>query len=561
MIQHFASVALGISTSIALSVIVKATVILAAGLLLVRVMRTTRAARRYVVLAWTFAALCALPIVVAFAPAIPVVVRDIRQAISSVPGPERGTVAAGPHDRAVVHPTPLNTASPDAYSIVAAVTAIWATGAAVSLLPVLITVSRLRILRRTARSWSVTHPPREGRARVLVHEQLTAPIVFGWLRPSVLLPRDAETWPAEDVRRALAHEMEHVERRDWPVHVFARLVCALYWFHPLVWKAWRQLHLEADRACDDAVATNHSASEFAEQLVTLAARIQLRPAPPVLSMTGGNLATRVNALLNPNQARGRSGAGFMIATSLAAILVGAAISTVEAVERITPEASAAATHTAADPRADPLPTLRPVVEGRAITAQANRPVSPAPAVRRETPAAVQPQGSPTPVAESADYVIGVGDILAITYWEQKELTGEYAVRPDGKITVPLIHDVESAGLTPAQLRDRLTALSARLFEDPRITVGVKEVKSRRVYIVGAVVKPGPYDLLEPMNVLQLVSVAGGLRDFVTGRGITILRNEDGKQRLFRFDYREVMSGQNLGQNIVLGPGDTVIVPE
>jgi polysaccharide export outer membrane protein len=276
-------------------------------------------------------------------------------------------------------------------------------------------------------------------------------------------------------------------------------------------------------------------------------------------MAGGNLVTRVHALLNPNQARGRSGHRFAIATSLCAMLVGAVLTSVEAVERIM--VIPVSTARAADASPTPPPALRPVVVERQTVAQANRPVAPPPSVRRDAPPAIQPPRSPAPVAASADYVIAAGDVLTITYWEQKELTGDYVVRPDGRITVPLLNDVEAAGLTPEQLRDRLTAVSARIVANPQITVGVREINSRRVYIVGGVVRPGPYDLVGGMTVMQLISVAGGLRDFVVGRGITILRNEDGQQRVFTFDYRAVISGQNLEQNIMLRPGDTVAVPE
>ncbi len=432
----------------------------------------------------------------------------------------------------------------------------WGIGVVISFVPVLITIRRLHALRKTARAWDASDFGNAGHAQVLIHECLTAPITFGWWQPYVLLPADVNVWPRANVQRALMHEMEHVERRDWPVHVLARLACAVYWFHPLVWKAWRQLHLEADRACDDAVASTCDARGFAEQLVTLAGRIRSRGPALVLSMAGGDLVTRVNALLNPNQVRGRSGRGFATAMSLTAIVVGTAISAVEGVER-TLEAPGATTRRP-DPSPDQLPTLQPVAMGQA-TAQANRPVTRTPSVGVVTPLDAGAKFARPGLPASADYVIGAGDVLIITYWREKEMTGEYVVRPDGKITVPLINDVEAVGLTPSQLRDRLTAISARIFADPEITVGVKEVKSRKVYITGGVQKPGSYDLLEPVRVMQLISIAGGLRDFVVGRGIAIIRQEDGKPTLFRFDYREVASGQNLGQNIVLKPGDTVLV--
>jgi uncharacterized protein (TIGR03435 family) len=143
-------------------------------------------------------------------------------------------------------------------------------------------------------------------------------VTFGTWRPSIVLPDEARQWPREDLERALVHEMEHVRRCDWAVHVAARLVCAMYWFHPLVWIAWRRLHVEADRACDDAVASRPDGDAFARQLVTLAERISSSAALPIPAMARpGNLSIRVRSLLDANQARGRAGRAW---TAAAAVL-------------------------------------------------------------------------------------------------------------------------------------------------------------------------------------------------------------------------------------------------
>jgi polysaccharide biosynthesis/export protein len=178
-----------------------------------------------------------------------------------------------------------------------------------------------------------------------------------------------------------------------------------------------------------------------------------------------------------------------------------------------------------------------------------------------TPAAPTASQQASEVTPPPDYVIGAGDVLTVTYWRDKDMTGDYVVRPDGKITLPLINDVEAVGLTPDQLKERLLKASAKLFVDPSITVGLKEINSRKVYINGGVVKPGAYDLLSSMTVAQLISVAGSLREFVDGKNIRVLRIEGGKQFVFKFNYKEVLDGKNLGQNIQLKPGDTVLVPE
>jgi polysaccharide export outer membrane protein len=427
--------------------------------------------------------------------------------------------------------------------VAALVVVLWSTGVAISLIPVLMTGYRLRTLRRTAREWSIDSRPSSEGARVMIHDQLPTPMTFGTLRPIILFPADAQTWSRADVRRALAHELEHVRRRDWPVHVFARAVCAFFWFHPLAWRAWRQLHVEADRACDDAVLSCSEAREFAEQLVTLAGRIGPKVAAPALSITGGDLTTRVNALLNPNQARGRLGFGVAVAVSAAAVTFGTTVATVQAVSVTTFQRAAPALQQST-PR--PVqPATRPASPDGALP---TKPVAPA-----QNPAAT--------VAPAAEYVIGPGDTLTIFSWREQQLTGDVLVRPDGKITLPLINDVEAAGLTPDQLHDRLNRAYVKFFSDPRITVGVKAINSRKVFIAGGVQKPGAYDLLASMTVLQLISVAGGLDQFAVGRNIAIIRDEGGSQRVFKFNYQEVKSGENLEQNIVLKPGDTVVVPE
>jgi polysaccharide export outer membrane protein len=157
-------------------------------------------------------------------------------------------------------------------------------------------------------------------------------------------------------------------------------------------------------------------------------------------------------------------------------------------------------------------------------------------------------------------VIGPEDLLGVVYWRDKDMTGDVAVRPDGKISLPLLNDVQAAGLTPAQLRDRLVDASKQYFEDPSITVVVKQMNSRKVFITGEVSKPGPYPLIGPTTVLQLISIAGGLREYAESKKILIVRNENGKPTSFLFNYKDVVSRKNLRQNIELKPGDTVIVP-
>ena len=183
-----------------------------------------------------------------------------------------------------------------------------------------------------------------------------------------------------------------------------------------------------------------------------------------------------------------------------------------------------------------------------------------PAATPPAGAAAASRGAAPAAAVPADYVIGPEDVLSVVYWRDKDMTTDVAVRPDGRISLPLLNDVQAAGLTPAQLRDRLMEVSKKYIEDPSITVVVKQINSRKVFITGEVNKPGPYPLVGPTTVLQLISIAGGLRDYADSKKILIVRNENGRPMSYLFNYKDVVSRKNLRQNIELKPGDTVIVP-
>jgi polysaccharide export outer membrane protein len=184
---------------------------------------------------------------------------------------------------------------------------------------------------------------------------------------------------------------------------------------------------------------------------------------------------------------------------------------------------------------------------------------PGAAAAQQTPAvALAAPVSAVPVP--ADYVIGPEDVLAIVYWRDKDMSTEVAVRPDGRISLPLLNEVQAAGLTPTQLRDRLSESSKQYFEDPNITVMVRQMNSRKVFITGEITKPGSYPLAGPTTVLQLISMAGGLREYADAKKIVIVRTENGRPAAYAFNYKDVIARRNLRQNIELKPGDTVIVP-
>ena len=166
----------------------------------------------------------------------------------------------------------------------------------------------------------------------------------------------------------------------------------------------------------------------------------------------------------------------------------------------------------------------------------------------------------TPAPLPADYVIGPEDVLGIVFWRDQDMTGDVTVRPDGMVTLPLLGDMTAAGMTPDALRTKIQAAAAKYVQDPSVTVVVRQIHSRKVFITGEVKTPGGFPLTGPRTVMQLIALAGGLNEFADAKGITVMRNEGGQTQSFKFNYKDVARGKNLEQNIVLKPGDTVVVP-
>jgi len=217
----------------------------------------------------------------------------------------------------------------------------------------------------------------------------------------------------------------------------------------------------------------------------------------------------------------------------------------------------------------PATTQTPATPDPEGSAKAQTPAKPAPTA----PAPAQAQAKPTspagrkasipvpgPGDAPADFVIGPDDVLTVIFWREKDLSGDVVVRPDGRISIPLLNDVQAAGLTPDQLRAKLIDAAAQFLEDPNATVIVKEIHSRRVFITGQVSKPGSYVLTRPTTVIQLISMAGGLLDYADQKQISVMRIENGKPVSYAFNYKDVANRKNLQQNIELVLGDTVVVP-
>jgi polysaccharide export outer membrane protein len=168
--------------------------------------------------------------------------------------------------------------------------------------------------------------------------------------------------------------------------------------------------------------------------------------------------------------------------------------------------------------------------------------------------------SQSPVAADASYRIGPQDVLRIDVWKEAEISRSVPVRPDGKISLPLLNDVQAAGLTAMELANNITEGLKKFITSPQVTVSVTEINSRRVYVTGEVTKPGAFALLPNMTVLQAITSASGFTQFARTKKIYVLRNEGGKQVKYPFNYNEVVSGKRPEDNIMLQPGDTIVVP-
>jgi beta-lactamase regulating signal transducer with metallopeptidase domain len=315
-----------------IAILLKVTFVLALGLVAARLAGRARASVRHLLLASTLGALIALPLASALVPDVVLAVQLPRTAGPAAPSAaEPGPSEAAPPLAPVVSSAAASIegarAAFNASAGVSMSTALrwsWAAGAVLLLAVLANALRKVRAIRRSGIPWLAGQTAVEALARengirrpvtVILHEHVPAPVTCGWGRPTIVLPVDAREWSQSDLQRAFVHELEHVRRGDWPVQLAARAICAAYWFHPLVWIAWRQLRLECERACDDAVVNRDEQTDYAEQLVTLAERLAQGHAQPVLSMAHrSDLSVRVSAVLDRTQLRGRAGASIVAAT-------------------------------------------------------------------------------------------------------------------------------------------------------------------------------------------------------------------------------------------------------
>ena len=167
-------------------------------------------------------------------------------------------------------------------------------------------------------------------------------------------------------------------------------------------------------------------------------------------------------------------------------------------------------------------------------------------------------GTPANPAPAPGYVIGPDDVLTVAFWRD-QISADVVVRPDGRISLPLLNDVQAAGYTPEGLARALEEVASKYITEPSAVVMVKEIHSRKVFVLGEVATPGVVPLIANMNLLQLIAMSGGLLEHADKKNIIVIRTENGQEKRLTFNYNDVVKGKNVKQNIQLQPGDTIVV--
>lgn len=188
--------------------------------------------------------------------------------------------------------------------------------------------------------------------------------------------------------------------------------------------------------------------------------------------------------------------------------------------------------------------------------KAQKPDSAAPNSRSDASSTAPIKAETSVAVDPKSYVIGAQDILMIKVWREQDFTGTYPVRPDGKITIPLVGDVQAGGLTPERLGEQLKQALSDYINAPDVSVSLQTVNSKKFFITGEVNRPGEYSLATPTKVFDALSNAGGFHDFANKKKILIIR---GAERI-KFNYQDILKGKSLEQNILLENGDTIVVP-
>ena len=172
----------------------------------------------------------------------------------------------------------------------------------------------------------------------------------------------------------------------------------------------------------------------------------------------------------------------------------------------------------------------------------------------------QPTSPQPAIAVQSEYVIGAQDVLGVIFWREPEMSGDVTVRPDGKITIPVIGEIQAAGRKPDVLQGEIATAAGKYISGVNVVVVVRTINSRKIFVTGRVASSGSFPLTGPLTVMQAIALAGGLTEYATPKGIVVLRIENGRSRTVAVNYQDIARGKGLEQNILLQPGDTVVVP-
>jgi protein involved in polysaccharide export with SLBB domain/beta-lactamase regulating signal transducer with metallopeptidase domain len=578
MTTSLARAILAVSASIDASIVVKATLVLAVPLVALRfVARGTRASVRHAILAATFGVLLILPAAALVMPRVVVAIPVARQVSAPTPRLPMAVAPRAIETAGIVAREPRVVAHAFQWPAPSALfRSAWVMGAFLFLVPLAIPLWRLRSVRRRGRTWVAGEKHVQQLAvragirqplDVLLHDDIVVPVTYGVTRPVILLPLDVERWNSAEIEQAVVHELEHVRRREWPTILFARVVCAMYWFHPLAWIGLRALSLESERACDDAVVGVADHAAYADQLLKLAERLSNGIAHPVLSMANrSQLAARIAAILNRDQRRGQTSMMFAAVISATAVAVVLALAPLSAVARMAASpvrdmtielpANAAVASPDATPAAVTIAPVRQIPRTVQIS-QALAPPTPVVQipVPQPAPAPVAQPASPDASSQATDsYVIRPNDTLSIAGVDDRgsPQINKFKVAEDGTVTVPFLGRMPAGGKTIRQFQDELAKrLAAGRFV---VRTDVDQPKNGIVYVTGAVRTPTTVQMQGTLTLMGALVQAGSPRP---DAGDEVQITHKGGADVTHVRMRDLNLG---GGDLSLQDGDIVFVP-
>ena len=416
-----------------------------------------------------------------------------------------------------------------------------------------VALSYAALYRRTARA--VDAPPEVlARTRIALSEEIAIPMAVGPFRQAILIPTKLfATITESDLDQIVLHEATHLVRRDDYTLLLQRIVEAIFALHPVVRWITRQLDLEREIACDDAVArSSETARSYADcltRMVQACGGVRPSLAAANVADSRSHLSRRVELLMRPNRTNSPRLRQRPLALIAIILLCAAALlaKTPRLVAFAIPHIRIAGP-IAAQLRTE-LPPTPPPVQEPVIVAQTTRPTPP--------PPPPQPPPLPPPPPEPPPYILGANDVIGVSVYDDKVVGGTYRIGPDGRVSLPLIGEFSAVGLTIPELKFLIAQKLAPFITDPVVNVQLLRNNSKKYTLIGAVAKPGLYPLLQQTTILDALAASGGFKDIANLKKI-ILRRGD---KEFHFSYKDVIKGIHLEQNIQLENGDIIVVSE